>query len=202
MTERGRYWQRWLGKWERSGLTQAEFEPAKLYVIEHVRPTYACRACEEKAADSGPQIVTAAKPLSPIEKGLAGPGLLAQVITSKFSDHLPLYRQEDLFGRSGHSIPRSTTCGWMASCAALVRPLVERMKVLVFQSKVIGTDDTPVPVLDPQRGKTRTGRLWVYMGDRGQIPDAALPVRSLGSQTRSSEISEAAVSESILSVGP
>ena len=146
---------------------QLEFEPAKLYVIEHVRPTYACRACEEKAAEGGPQIITAAKPLSPIEKGLAGPGLLAQVITSKFGDHLPLYRQEDIFGRSGHGIPRSTTCGWMASCAALVRPLIERMKALILQSKVIGTDDTPVPVLDPKRGKTRTGRLWVYVGDRG-----------------------------------
>jgi len=145
---------------------QLEFEPAQLYVIEHVRPTYACRQCEEKAAEGGPQIITATKPLSPIEKGLAGPGLLAQVITSKFGDHLPLYRQEDIFGRSGHSIPRSTTCAWMASCAALVRPLVERMKALILQSKVIGTDDTPVPVLDPKRGKTRTGRLWVYLGDR------------------------------------
>ena len=145
---------------------QLEFEPAKLYVIEHIRPTYVCRQCEEKAAESGPQITTASKPLQPIEKGLAGPGLLAQVITSKFGDHLPLYRQEDIFGRSGHSIPRSTTCGWMASCAALVRPLVEWMKALVLQSKVIGTDDTPVPVLDPKRGKTRTGRLWAYLGDR------------------------------------
>jgi transposase len=144
---------------------QLEFEPATLYVIEHVRPTYACRACEAKAAEGGPQITTAGKPPQPIEKGLAGPGLLAQVITSKYGDHLPLYRQEGIYGRSGHSIPRSTTCGWMASCAGLVRPLVERMKALVLQSKVIGTDDTPVPVLDPKRGKTRTGRLWVYVGD-------------------------------------
>ena len=146
---------------------QLEYEPAKLYVIEHVRPTYACKQCEAQAVESGPQIITASKPLSPIEKGLAGPGLLAQVITSKFGDHLPLYRQEDIFGRTGHSIPRSTTCGWMGSCATLVRPLIERMKALVLQSKVIGTDDTPVPVLDPTLGKTRTGRLWVYVGDRG-----------------------------------
>jgi len=105
---------------------QLEFEPAKLYVIEHVRPTYACKQCEGN-------VTTASKPLQPIEKGLAGPGLLAQVITSKFSDHLPLYRQEQIFKRSGQAIPRSTTCGWLASCAALVRPLVERMKTLTLQ---------------------------------------------------------------------
>ena len=144
---------------------QLEYEPAKLYVIEHIRPTYACTQCEAEATESGPQIITASKPLSPIEKGLAGAGLLAQVITSKYGDHQPLYRQEAILGRSGHSIPRSTTCGWMASCAALVRPLIERMKGLVLGSKVVGTDDTPVPVLEPGRGKTRTGRLWVYVGD-------------------------------------
>jgi transposase len=137
---------------------QLEFEPATLYVIEHVRPTYACKRCEGN-------VTTASKPLQPIEKGLAGPGLLAQVITSKYGDHLPLYRQEQIFKRSGQSIPRSTTCGWMASCAALVKPLVDRMKTLTLQSKVIHTDDTPVPVLEPKRGKTRTGRLWVYVGD-------------------------------------
>ena len=137
---------------------QLEFEPARLYVIEHVRPTYACKKCEG-------HVITAGKPLQPIEKGLAGPGLLAQVITSKYGDHLPLYRQEQIFQRSGQSIPRSTTCGWMASCAALVRPLVEYMKALVLLSKVIGTDDTPVPVLDPKHGRTRTGRLWAYLGD-------------------------------------
>ncbi|MBU0719230.1 MAG: IS66 family transposase zinc-finger binding domain-containing protein [Planctomycetes bacterium] len=90
---------------------QLEYEPAKLYVIEHVRPTYACKQCEGPAAESGPQIITASKPLSPIEKGLAGPGLRAQVITSKYRDPLPLYRQEDIFGRSGHRIPRNGFVG-------------------------------------------------------------------------------------------
>ena len=104
--------------------------------------------------------------MQPIEKGLAGPGLLAQVITSKYGDHQPLYRQEHILSRSGAHVPRSTTCGWMAACAQLVRPLVSRMRALVLASKYINTDDTPVPVLDPQRGKTRTGRIWVYAGDK------------------------------------
>jgi transposase len=138
---------------------QLEYEPAKLYVIEHIRPTYACKKCEG-------QVQTASKPLQPIEKGLAGPALLAQVITAKFGDHLPLYRQEHILGRSGQVIPRSTTCGWLASIAGLVRPLYELMKKQVLDSRVIHTDDTPVPVLDPKRGKTREGRIWVYVGDK------------------------------------
>jgi len=138
---------------------QLEYEPAKLYVIEHVRPTYACTTC-------GGQVETARKPLQPIEKGVAGPGLLAQVITAKYGDHLPLYRQEAILGRSGQAIPRSTTCGWVASCAALVRPLVDRMTAIIQQSRSINTDDTPVPVLDPKRDKTREGRIWVYVGDK------------------------------------
>ena len=137
---------------------QLEYIPAQLCVIEHIRPTYACRKCEGN-------VETASKPLQPIEKGLAGPGLLAQVITNKFGDHLPLYRQEDILARSGYEIPRSTTCGWLAGCASLVRPLYERMKDVVLQSKVIHTDDTPVPVLEPRRGRTREGRIWVYVGD-------------------------------------
>lgn len=137
---------------------QLEFIPAQLYVIEHIRPTYACKQCEGN-------VETASKPLQPIEKGLAGPGLLAAVITAKYGDHLPLYRQESILGRSGYEVPRSTTCGWMAGCAGLVRLLYARMKELVLQSEVIHTDDTPVPVLEPGRGRTREGRVWTYAGD-------------------------------------
>ncbi len=137
---------------------QLEYEPAKLYVIEHVRPTYACKACEGNVA-------TAVKPTQPIEKGLAGPGLLAQVITNKFGDHLPLYRQEHILGRGGHVIPRSTTCGWLAAAARLVEPLYQLMVDRVLQSRVIHTDDTPVPVLDEKRDRTREARIWVYVGD-------------------------------------
>jgi hypothetical protein len=119
---------------------------------------YACKHCQG-------QVILADKPSQPIEKGLAGPGLLAQVITGKYGDHLPLYRQEAILGRSGAHVSRSTTCGWMASCASLVKPLVDYLTALVRLSRYINTDDTPVPVLEPRSGKTRTGRVWVYAGD-------------------------------------
>jgi transposase len=145
---------------------QLDYIPAKLTVIEHVRLKYACRACEENASQSGPQIVTAEKPSSPIEKGLAAPGLLAYVMVSKYSDHLPLHRLKHILARHGIEIARSTMCDWAAQCAALVRPLYDRMIGEVLQSKVIHTDDTPVDVLDRSRTQTRTGRFWVYLGDK------------------------------------
>lgn len=145
---------------------QLDYVPAKLTVIEHVRLTYACRHCEQTAAEGGSQVVTADKPASPIEKGLAAPGLLSYVIVSKYSDHLPLYRLETILERHGIEIARSTVCDWMAQCADLLRPLHERMVHYVLQSKVIHTDDTPVEVLDRNRTQTRTGRFWVYLGDQ------------------------------------
>jgi transposase len=144
---------------------QLDYVPAELTVIEHVRLKYACRDCEQNAAEGGPQIITAEKPLSPIEKGLAAPGLLSYLIVSKYGDHLPLYRLEKILDRHGIEIARSTTCGWMAQCAAVLKPLYDLMTTRVLQSKVIHTDDTPVEVLDPGRGQTRTGRFWVYLGD-------------------------------------
>ena len=105
------------------------------------------------------------KPPQPIDKGLPGPGLLAQTITSKFSDHLPLYRLEDIFARHGVELSRATLCGWMASCAELIAPLYDLMVKRVLLSGVIHTDDTKVPVWDPTLPQTRTGRFWVYVGD-------------------------------------
>ena len=137
---------------------QYEYIPASVFVIEHVRPKYACKHCQAHVA-------IAEKPLQPIERGLAGPGLLAQVMVSKYGDHLPLHRQEDILARHGIDISRSTMCGWMAACADLLGPLYERMVGQVLASKVVHTDDTPVPVQDDQRDKTRTGRVWVYVGD-------------------------------------
>lgn len=145
---------------------QLDYVPAKLTVIEHVRLKYACRACEENASEGGPQIVTAEKPLSPIEKGLAAPGLLAYVMVSKYSDHLPLHRLERILARHGIQIARSTMCDWAAQCAALLGPLYDRMVEEVLRSKVIHTDDTPVDVLDRKLDRTRTGRFWVYLGDK------------------------------------
>ena len=142
-----------------------DYVPAKIKVIEHVRLTYACRACELSAAESGPQIVTADQPLSPIEKGLAAPGLLAYVIVSKYSDHLPLHRLERILERHGIDIARSTMCDWMRDCAELLKPLYNLMVKEVLASKVIHTDDTTVKVLDKTLPQTRTGRFWIYLGD-------------------------------------
>lgn len=137
---------------------QLEYVPASLVVIQHVRPKYACKACEGN-------IVIAERLAEPIEKGLPGPGLMAQVAVGKYADHLPLYRQEGIFQRHGVELPRQTTCDWMAVCADLLKPIWKAMHRLILQSKAIQTDDTPVTVLDPVMGRF-VGRLWVYLGDR------------------------------------
>ena len=143
-----------------------DWEPAKVIVIEEVRLKYGCTHCEESAAETGPQIVTAEKPLSAIEKGLAAPGLLAHVIVSKYADHLPLHRLERILERHGIDIARSTMCDWMAQCAEALRPVYELMVKEVLASRVIHTDDTPVDVLDKEKpGTTKTGRFWAYLGD-------------------------------------
>jgi transposase len=137
---------------------QLELIPARLKVIQHDRVKYACRGCEEHVA-------IADKPPQPIEKGLPGPGLCAHTVLSKFGDHQPMYRQEDIHSRLGKTIRRSTLCGWQASLAALSLSLVMRMKFLVLQSKVIHTDDTSIKMLEPGLGKTRTCKFWPYLGD-------------------------------------
>ncbi len=137
---------------------QLELIPARLKVIEHQRVKYACRSCQE-------HVTLAAKPPQPIEKGLPGPGLCAHTVLSKFGDHQPLYRQEDIHARLGKTIRRSTLCGWQASLAALSLALVMRMKCLVLQSKVIHTDDTSIKMLQPGHGVARTCKFWPYLGD-------------------------------------
>lgn len=136
---------------------QLEYQPAEMFVIEHARIRYACRQCEET-------VRLACKPPQPIDKGLPGPGLLAQVVTSKYGDHLPLYRLEGMFDRLGVSLSRSTMCDWVGAAADLLSPLVGLMKDSVLASKKIHTDDTSVPILDSSLGQTRRGRLWVYLG--------------------------------------
>ena len=138
---------------------QLDYEPAALFIVEHRRTKYACARCQE-------QVAIAAKPPQPIARGLPGPGLLAQVIVAKYDDHLPLHRQQRIFARHGLILQRSTTCGWVAACAELLRPLTERMHAEVLHSRVIHTDDSPLPVLDPTRDTTRRGHMWVYLGDR------------------------------------
>ena len=137
---------------------QLEYIPASLFVVEHVQITYACPPCQE-------HVVTAEKPPQPIEKGIPGPGLLAHIIADKYARHMPLYRQEEDLARYGVLIRRSTLAGWMAGAAECVLPLYELMKRRVLASDVLGTDDTPVKVLDPELDHTRIGRFWAYFGD-------------------------------------
>jgi transposase len=132
-----------------------EYIPAQLKVVEDVCKKYACE-CTVK---------TATKPPQPIEKSTAGASLLAQVIVAKTADHLPLNRQEKIFERHGADISRKTMCGWLAQCAGLLRPLYGKAKEVLFESKVIGTDDTGVKVLDDKLPFARTGRIWPYYGD-------------------------------------
>jgi transposase len=140
---------------------QIEHYPARFERIQHLRKKYACPKCENKG--DGAQIQTAAKPESAIEKGLAGPGLLAYIVTSKFADYLPLYRLEDIFKRQGFEISRATQSVWCGDVADLVEPLYRLMAERVRASHVVGTDDTIMPML--AKGKAANARMWVYVGD-------------------------------------
>src|SRR6266436_870337 len=140
---------------------QIEYLPGHFERLQHVRKKYACAKCE--LAGENPQIATAAKAETAIEKGFAGPGLLAYIVTSKFADYLPLYRLEDIFERQGFAISRATQSVWCGDVADLVEPLYRRMAERVRQSHVVATDDTILPMLSP--GKTKRARMWVYVGD-------------------------------------
>jgi transposase len=133
-----------------------EYVPAKLEVHVYVRPKYACRYCKDGVMSPPP-------PMRPIARGIAGPGLIAQIIVGKFGDHLPLYRQEDFFTRHGLHIPRSTLCDWVQAAAELLRPLYQRQKELVLQAPVLWTDDTPMTLLSSKQAGSRTGRFWTYI---------------------------------------
>jgi transposase len=142
-----------------------EFVAARLEVLQIVQIKYGCDGCEQEG--KSPQIELAEKPASPIEKGLAGPGLLAYVIVSKYGDHLPLNRLENILGRHKIQIARSTMCDWAAQSAMALEPLYNLMVQQVKAGKVIHTDDTPVDVLDEKlKHRTRTGRFWVYVGNK------------------------------------
>lgn len=147
-----------------------DWVPAQLKVIRIVRPKYGCRSCQH--------ISQAPAPERPIARGLATPGLLAQVLVAKYCDHLPLYRQSKIFARHGVDLERSTLAGWVAGAAWWLEALHRRLCDQVFASDNLFADDTPVPVLDPGRGRTKTGRLWVYAreqrGWNGPDPPAAV----------------------------
>jgi transposase len=147
-----------------------EMVPARFKVVRHVRPKYSCRACET--------ITQAPMPSLPIERGRPGAGLLAHVLVGKYADHLPLYRQAEIYARDGVDLDRSTLADWVGKAAWLLRPLVEALGREVTRAERLFADDTPVPVLAPGTGKTRTGRLWAYVRDDrpfgGTAPPAAL----------------------------
>ncbi len=137
---------------------QLEYVPASMVVLEHIRPKYACPCCKA-------HVVIAERLPEPIEKGLPGPGLMAHVAVSKYADHLPLYRLEGIFKRLGVELARSTMCDWMAVAADLLAPIVALMRSLIFASKVVQNDDTPVPVQDHDGKGIKKGRLWASVGD-------------------------------------
>lgn len=144
-----------------------EYEPGSFKVIRHIRPRFACVGCNT--------ITQASAPSRPIERGLAGAGLLAHVLVGKYCDHLPLYRQSQIYAREGVEIDRSTMVDWVAGCATLLQPLAGAIRSYVMSANKIHTDDTPVPVLSPGRGKTKTARLWVYARDDRPCGDTSPP---------------------------
>jgi transposase len=144
-----------------------DYMPASFRVIRHVRPKFSCRRCE--------RVVEAAAPPRPIERGLAGSGLLAHVLVSKYCEHQPLNRQSEIYAREGVDLDRSTMAGWVGAVSQLVAPVVEALRQHVVSAKKIHADDTPVPVLAPGTGKTKTGRLWTYVRDDRPAGDSTPP---------------------------
>jgi len=141
-----------------------EYVPERFKVIRQVRVKLACAGCE--------RIVQAEAPSRPIERGVSGPGLLAHVLVSKYCDHLPLYRQSEIYAREGVELERSTLADWVGGTSRLLEPLVEVLRRHVMAGGKLHADDTPVPVLAPGNGKTKTGRLWTYVRDDRPAGDA------------------------------
>jgi|TARA_B100000315_G_scaffold140717_1_gene129781 transposase len=146
-----------------------EYIPGRFVVNRIVRPRMACACCE--------RFHQAELPSRPIERGRPGPGLLAHVLVNKYADHLPLYRQSKIFEREGIDLDRSTLAGWVGQSTALLAPLADAVGRHVLGGQAIFADDTPVKLLSPGAGKTKTARLWVYARDErpwdGEAPPAA-----------------------------
>jgi transposase len=136
---------------------QLGYVPGYFEVIRHVRPKLSCGQCA--------RIVQEPAPPRPIERGLPTAGLLAQIVVSKFADHCPLYRQEGIYRRAGVEIDRATLASWVGEASKLIDPLVAALGRYVLSADKLHADDTPIPVLDPGRGRTQTGRIWTYVRD-------------------------------------
>jgi len=159
---------------------QLEYIPENFKVIRHVRPKFACGACD--------RVVEAPAPSRPVERGIAGPALLAHVLISKYADHLPLYRQSEIYARQGVDIGRSTLAGWVGATTELLAPLLAALETHVISGSKLHADDTPIPVLSPGTGKTKTGRLWTYVrDDRPSGEDTAPAVWFAYSEDRKGE---------------
>src|SRR5271170_3372123 len=147
-----------------------DYVPGRFKVVRHIREKLSCRVCDT--------VVAAPAPDHAIARGRAGAGLLAHIVVSKYDDHLPLYRQAEIYAREGVSLETSTLSGWVGATAAALKPLVDALAAEVMASNTLHVDDTPVPVLAPGTGKTKTGRLWIYVRDErpfaGERPPAAL----------------------------
>ncbi|MEW6253610.1 MAG: IS66 family transposase [Planctomycetota bacterium] len=143
---------------------ELEVVPAKYFVNRYVRYKYACRQCQG-------EVSIGSLPPRPLDKGVPGPGFLAQLVTSKYADALPLYRQQQIFRRYGLDLPRSTLCGWVAYVAVTLGPIMEALRACVLNSRKVHTDDTPITVLDPRVKPvgSRRGYMWVYIGDRDDV---------------------------------
>ena len=142
---------------------QLEWIPGSFRVIRHVRPKLACKCCDT--------IVQAPAPSRPIARGIAGPGLLAHVLVAKFADHLPLFRQSVMYAREGVELERALLANWVGAASALLRPLVDAIRRHVLAGTKLHADDTPIPVLAPGNGKTKTARLWTYVRDDSACGD-------------------------------
>ena len=146
-----------------------DYIPGRFRVIRHVRPKYACRCCDV--------ITQAPAPALPTPRGRAAPGMLAHLLVAKYADHLPLYRQSEIYARDGLDLDRSTLSDWVGQTVWLLQPIVDGIRNHVFAAEKIHGDDTTVPVLSPGLGRTKTGRLWVYVRDDrpfcGTAPPAA-----------------------------
>jgi transposase len=144
-----------------------EYVPARFKVIRRVRPKLSCSGCE--------RIVQEPAPSRPIDRGLAGPALLAHVLVSKYAHHLPLYRQTEIYEREGVELDRSTLADWVGGASRVLAPLVEAVRRYVLEAGKLHGDDIPVPVLAPGNGQTKTGRLWTYVRDDRPAGDTAAP---------------------------
>ncbi len=134
-----------------------EYRPGRFEVVRHVRPAFSCRACEA--------MTQAPVPSMPIDRGRPGPGLLAHVLVSKYCDHLPLYRQSEIYARDGLDLPRGLLAGWVGKSAESAEPMAAFIGRHALAGPRVHADDTPMPMLAPGRGRTQTARFWAYLRD-------------------------------------